>query len=486
MGGLSKKAYQLEKMQGSREIPGLILDGGNLLFKQQRLSPGLLQQAKITAAGIIDSYNIMNYAAVAVGTYDLAGGLSFLREQAARAEFTWLSANLVRKSDLKPLFPASLIRPVGSISVGVIGLTGLDGTNRFEENEDAVLVSWQEVLPDIVADLAGKCDLLILLSNNTTEENQKIAESFPAIHIIIQSTPRPGNIVPELKNKSLIFQTGKQGKYLGWMSINWQESKTWGRAGAAKELATKKQELDGINGRISRIERREKKEALPANKSYQNLLASRDRLLSEIVFLENELQDMKESGQTPSTFENHFIALDVNMPDQPEVKKIVEATKASVNLAGRDQAGRAQSSPALPELMLEKLAFTGWETCTPCHSPQAAFWQKTAHASAYQTLAGQEQQFNLDCLPCHVTAEYKDIKISDNDAALLSLPAQLQQVGCEVCHGPGKDHAATQDPKVVTRKPEISICTRCHTSERDEGFNYENDLERIACPASKR
>jgi hypothetical protein len=428
----------------------------------------------------------MHYDAVAVGTNDLAAGLSFLQDQATRSEFAWLSANLVRKSDLKPLFAASLIRPVGSLSVGIIGLTGSGGAIRFQDNEDALLLPWQKALPDIVADLAAKCDLLILLSNNGPAQNQAIAESFPDIHIIIQSAPRSGNIAPQLQNKSLIAQTGKQGKYLGWMLVNWQMSKTWGRAGAAQELATKKQELDGINGRMSRMERRERKEDLAANSSYQNLLASRETLLSEIIFLENELHDLQESGLAPATFENHFVALDVNLPDQPDVKQIVEATKQKVNKAGRSQAGVSATSPAQPELQLEKLAFTGWMTCGPCHIPQTDFWKKTGHAAAYQALSEEEQQFNLDCLPCHVTAEYKDMKISSNDAVLLSLPAVLQQVGCEVCHGPGKNHAASQSPADISRKPDASVCTRCHTSERDENFNYDNDVEQIACPASQR
>jgi hypothetical protein len=316
-------------------------------------------------------------------------------------------------------------------------------------------------------------------------QNQEIAGSFPDIHIIIQSTPRSGNINPQLQNRSLIVQTGKQGKYQGWMLVNWQKSKTWGREGATKDLATKKQELDGITGRISRIERREKNKDLPANTSYQNLLVSREQLLSEIIFLENELYDLKDSGQTPSTFENYFIALDVNLPDHPAVKKIVDAAKEGVNQSGRSQAGESATIAAQPELQLEKLPFTGWITCAVCHTKQTDFWKKTGHASAYQTLVEQEQQFNLNCLSCHVTAEYKDMKISDDDAALLALPAILQQVGCEVCHGPGRNHAATQDPAAISRKPEPSICTRCHTSERDEQFNYSNDIERIACPASQ-
>ena len=486
MGGLSKKAYQIEKIQKLHELPYLTLDGGNLLFKLDRLSTAQLKQAKITAEGITDSYNLMGYDAVAVGKNDLAAGLSFLEEQTVRARFTWLSANLVRKSDTEPIFSASMIRKVGDISVGIIGLTAYDGKVHFQDNENAAILPYDMVLPGLVADLSKKCDMLVLLSNNMPRQNQEIAESYPGIHIIIQSASSSKNSAPRLHNKSIIMHTGNKGKYLGWMLVNWQKSKTWGRAGTTKKLATKKQELDGINGRITRIERREKKEDLPANTSYQNLIVTKDRLLSEIIFLENELRDLKEAGLSPSIYENNFIPLDVHLPDQPEVKKIVDSAKLRVNITGRNQAEESVTSPSISELQLEKLPFTGWMTCALCHSPQTAFWNKTGHASAYQTLVEQEQQFNLDCLPCHVTTGYKDITISTNDAALLSLPEVLKQVGCEVCHGPGKNHAASQDPAAISRKPDTSICISCHTPERDEEFNYENDLERIACPASKQ
>jgi len=486
LGGLSKKAYQLEKTRELYDVPSLTVDGGNLLFKHENPAPALLEQMTLTAKGIIDAYNLMQFDAVAVGQNDLTAGLSFLKEQASRSKFPWLSANLVQKSDRKPIFSASLIRKFDNLTVGIIGLTGYDTKVRFNKDEDAVILPWQEVLPDQIADLSSRCDLLVLLSNNTTKENQEIAESFEDIHLIIQSSPRSGNSNPQLINKSLITQTGKQGKYLAWMLINWQQSKTWARKGSIKELSIKKQELDGINGRISRIERRVKKEDLSENSSYQNLLLSRDNLLSRIIFLENDVHELKSTGNAPATYEHNFIALDLKLPDQADVEEIVKATKKNVNQAGRSSAAKAAIARDHEEVPIEKLVFAGWQVCSKCHGPQTDFWEKTAHSSSFQTLVEQEQQFNLDCLPCHVTAEYETTKISDNDSVLLFLPAALRQVGCEVCHGPGKIHAASQDPSRVSRKPAASICLRCHTPERDEEFNYENDLIRIACPANPR
>jgi 2',3'-cyclic-nucleotide 2'-phosphodiesterase (5'-nucleotidase family) len=193
----------LEEIQKLHDLPDLTLDGGNLLFKQERLAPGLLMQEKITAEGIIESYNLMGYDAVAIGRNDLAAGLGFLQDQAAASKFTWLSANLVSKSNGEPLFSPSLIRKVGDISVGIIGLTDIKEAQRFQEEEGAVLLPWQTVLPKLVADLTPKCDLLILLSNNEPKQNEEIATSFTDIHIIIQSTPSARN--PYGQNR----QTGK-------------------------------------------------------------------------------------------------------------------------------------------------------------------------------------------------------------------------------------------------------------------------------------
>lgn len=484
MGGLSKKAHQLEKIQNRYELPTLTLDGGNLLFKYEQIAPALLHQATIGAEGIIQAYNLMHYDAVGIGRNDLAAGLDFLQEQASRAQFALLSANLVRRSDRQPIFAPSLIRKLDHLTIGIIGVTGHEGRIPFQADEDAVVLPWQEVLPTRVAELSGKCDMVILLSNYATRENTEIANTLSGIHLIIQSSPRRGNSNPKLVNNTLMVQTGKEGKYLGWMLVDWQSSKSWGRRGAVKDLTVKKRELDGINGRISRIERREKKEDLAANNSYQNLLKKKEQLHATINFLQSELSDSRKSGHPPSTYENNFVVLDENLPDQPEVKKIVRAIKEEINRAGRTRAAAAAGAARKPAISLGDSPFTGWRTCAECHEPQTDFWDKTDHSVAYQTLVEEEQQFNLDCLPCHVTAEYGATRISDDQAVLLALPRELQQVGCELCHGPGKPHAVSRDPKKISRKPAAAICLRCHTPERDEEFNYENDLIRIGCPAS--
>jgi hypothetical protein len=48
-------------------------------------------------------------------------------------------------------------------------------------------------------------------------------------------------------------------------------------------------------------------------------------------------------------------------------------------------------------------AYLGVEACLGCHGAAYEVWKKTRHAGAYQTLARDHKEYNLDCVGCHVT-----------------------------------------------------------------------------------
>jgi hypothetical protein len=481
LGGLSKKAYKIDEITDYHQLPVLNLDGGGLFFKEEKLLPAMLQQAKITAQGIVDAYNLLKVDAVGVSRRDLAGGLAFLQEQAQRSNFKWLAANLVTKSNSTPIFQKTAIMEVGPHKVGIIGLINSESPFAFTEKEDAVILPWQDVLPELVAEMTVRCDMLILLSNNSSNVNREIAETFKDIHIIIQAMASKRNSPVSLINNTLILHTAKQGKYLGWMLIDWQKSRSWGSDSLRIEVSKKKQELDGLNGRIKRYEKRLSQEELADHKSYQKLLENRDSLIFTISGLEMEMDRMDEEGLAPSTYESNVVALETSIPDQPEMLKIVENTKQKVNEVGRARARAAKQKKAQPSASIANGSYTGWQACVQCHKPQTDFWKTTGHFKAFQTLVDAGQHYNLNCLPCHVTSSQYLTSAAD-DSDILSLPAEFQLVGCEVCHGSGRQHISAPGPENILRKPVESVCRKCHTPARDENFSYENDLQKIACP----
>jgi hypothetical protein len=480
LGGLPKKAYQINELQKKNAVPSLVLDGGSLLFKTKRITPGLAEKAAITAKGIAQAYNKMGYHAVGIARRDLAGGLAFLKEISSQAEFPLLSANVVYKSTGATVFTPKLLQTVGSLSIGIIGITGSSTPSPFDKTEDAEILPWEDVLPDITTELSKTSDMIILLSNHKLMENTKIARTVPGIHLIIQSGESTANLAPIKIDNTLIFQTAKQGKYLGWMEIHWLDTHIWEDNTLKNELILKKKELDKTNQQIkSLLQDHKTPETTKTNDTYQALKEKKERLLNESKRLATMI-DQQHREHPSSTYTNHFVALRNNLPDDPQVLKIVDSTKHEVNKLEKERALQQLSKEAFNQDESARFGYTGWQFCARCHHTQAAFWKKTGHANAYKTLVDKQQNFNLDCLPCHVTYDpgNKSVKLKD----ILSFPDDLLTVGCELCHGSGTFHNEDPAKQSMVPRPAEKICNRCHTPKRDDNFIYQKDIKVIACP----
>ncbi len=480
LGGLSKKAFQLNRLRENSGRPVLVLDSGNLLFKPWPLTGARLDQARIAASGIVQAYNLMHFDAVAVGSIDLAGGLDFLLDLDQQAAFPWLSANLVRRSDASPLFRPYTIINRGGLTVGVIGITADNARPQPVLPAEVVIRPWRRVLPETVAKLKDKCDLVILLSNYSLAENRAIANSVADIGLILQSSPSPANLVPTVVKNTLICRTGKQGKYLGWLRINQQKAGQWESDDLQKIINEKKQELAGINNQMNRLRNELGPEEVAGHQGYAGLETYREQMLASIRELEQESEKRQQEGPAPAGFSNSYISMATSLPDQPEVLALVKRIKADISRAGQRASRAKTATPAgqsgkKPGNRLDQ--YTGWPACGQCHPQQAAFWQTTRHGTAYQTLVAQQQQFNLDCLTCHVTPA-----LTDQGQSLLTLPRPLRSVGCETCHGPDRGHGNQPAAVPLARQPAEEICRRCHTPDHDQNFNYLEKRALISCP----
>lgn len=421
----------------------------------------------------------MTYNAVGIASQDLAAGLDFFNQITQQSRFPWLSANLVRKSSGQPIFAPSIIKKTGDITVGVIGITDPNASSLLTKENDAMILPWQEVLAKQAKDIANKCDLLILLSNQTFSENQKIAEKVPQIHLIIQSGTSPTNLPPQKTNNTLIMQTEKQGKHLGELQVNWHKSGIWG-SDKVKLLQQKRSMEDSLSWRLKRYRKKgDPKKIFLSNpdklNAYHNLVKKHEQLTDEIKIIEEEIKQEKRQGVTASTYSNRFYAMETSLPDDQEVAAIVTETAEEVNLIGMKIAKRKKPADSSDQGHTP-LNFVGTDTCVSCHAEQKNIWKTTRHAKAYKTLVDRNQQFNLDCIPCHVTGV-----ITGEEPFALSLEPNMQKVGCEACHGPGKQHINNPEQWPLPQKPQAEICLRCHTPDQDDSFDYEKDIQRLGC-----
>ena len=117
--------------------------------------------------------------------------------------------------------------------------------------------------------------------------------------------------------------------------------------------------------------------------------------------------------------------------------------------------------------------YIGSKACAECHEVEFQNYEKfskKAHSDqSVKTMAKDltEDELN-ECFHCHATGYGKP----GGFVSFESTP-EMGHAGCEVCHGPGYDHAEEQDPDLIKGKLTIEDCETCHNSDRVAAFDFK-------------
>ncbi len=173
---------------------------------------------------------------------------------------------------------------------------------------------------------------------------------------------------------------------------------------------------------------------------------------------------------TGSYFTNRLIPLRRSLPRDEKT-----ATEMR-HLDGQIAAINLRNAPPPAPREPGRAYFVGDAKCGACHKEALAFWKKTVHAEAWQTLVEVGKQNDYKCTGCHVTG-YGQVGGSS-----LGHTDRLRDVQCEVCHGPGSIHVAEKgldEPSSVHKEAPASTCIGCHTEQHSDTFQYEAYLRDI-------
>jgi hypothetical protein len=165
--------------------------------------------------------------------------------------------------------------------------------------------------------------------------------------------------------------------------------------------------------------------------------------------------------------------------------------------------------------------YVGVNNCKMCHKTeekgnQFGIWSETKHATALETLMGDEAlkiaeerglealpSESAECLPCHTTGYGQggyevlstDFVADEANKKAVKKNNALASVSCEVCHGAGKNY---KSKKIMTGifdgsisadsvglvMPSEETCLGCHNDKSPafSGFDYEALSAKIAHP----
>jgi len=244
--GLARVATRVAAIR--KETPNvLLLDGGDtiegvapqyLQSRRDRFGALLASEGAPDADPMMRAMNAMGYDAMAVGNHEFNFGLSVLRKAEKDAAFPWISANTRNAKDGSPAFPEYVVKSVGGVRVGILGLTTPNIPNWEPEANRPGLV-WEDpvatakrLVPKLRAD--HKCDLVVVLFHSgievdpatgvpdgTEAENRvaAVAREVPGIDLIL--TGHSHRLVPLTRLHGVpVVQPGRWGEALDRVDVD--------------------------------------------------------------------------------------------------------------------------------------------------------------------------------------------------------------------------------------------------------------------------
>ncbi len=167
---------------------------------------------------------------------------------------------------------------------------------------------------------------------------------------------------------------------------------------------------------------------------------------------------------TKSAFES--MPVDNTYPDDEEMVKLVaQNDKDLEDYYARMRTQYAQNSTDDRTQPRQPKPFVTVNKCRECHPAEFTAWSKTRHARSYNDLMKDSRASNPECVSCHTTG----FKLQGGFTSIAET-ADLTQVQCEMCHGPGVIHSrrANKNYGAVS----MNTCVQCHNRANSPRFDY--------------
>jgi 2',3'-cyclic-nucleotide 2'-phosphodiesterase (5'-nucleotidase family) len=214
MGGILRRAGLLRLLEGEKKGPFLQVDAGNFLFESKDFPESLLESRKIQARALVKAHEKMGLEVLVPGDKDFALGLPIFQELLGKSKIKIVAANLL--SDGKPLFPGSAVFEKkdadGKLArIGVIGLVGETIGYPPPFTVEPRLAAFEREK----AALAGKVDIIVVLSHSGMEADLEFAKKVKGVALIVGAHSQSFTQDPVVENGISIVQSSYRNQYIG-------------------------------------------------------------------------------------------------------------------------------------------------------------------------------------------------------------------------------------------------------------------------------
>jgi hypothetical protein len=449
LGGIDHAAALLGTHAGAAPHR-LLLAAGPLFFEDPKLDPESREQDLWKAEALAAALGRLDLGAWAPGVNDFAPGTAKVRELLESTGAKLLAANLKASPSELPVFNTALF-DVGQYRVGVAGIGAVPDTIGPEEDRVRALEQAAAALN------AAGAQIRVALIAAPRGDGLRLAEKVPGFDVIAlgkasdEGDANDAPFPPTLVGDTLVLQTPNHLQALAYVDL-FVVGGSFDFADAGGIVANERR-----RSLASRLEELRRRQALWAATPKSDPEQGR-AMQAEIKRLQEQSDALTREGALAAPVKGssllyRLLEVRESAGSDPEVAGAMSQYYRRVNEHNREAFKDKKPLPAPPGTA----SYVGQAECASCHAEADAFWQKTGHAGAYETLSDQFKEFNLDCVGCHVTGYQRP------GGSTVTHMQTLQDVQCEACHGPGSRHVESSgDTDFITRDPDPKVCGSCH------------------------
>ena len=464
LGDFARVTALVRKAAGGKKA-AMLVDAGGLLFPAGEISPARQAAARLRARFLADQIVKLPFGGIALGPSDLALGTDGVKPKR-------LAANLASAPSATFVEPSRVVDG-GRIKMGVVGVADVETTSKagLAAQDPA-----EAARAEVARVRASGAEVVILLAPLERPLARTLARTVGADFVIAGKNVGAGMARAESVGPAFLLAPAEELQRIGKLEIVLRgpgPRKADDRlldAGGAVQTQERLAELDRTIAQLDHDIAGWKKD----RDSDAAFVASKSDECGELREERRKLGD--GSWQPPASgsyFVNTLVPIRRNLPRDPALSSDMRRLDRAI--------GEANLRSAEPPVPAEpgRAFYVGGAACVSCHKPAARFWRKTVHAQAWKTLVDVGKEAHDDCVSCHVTG-YGEV-----GGTSLGHTHSLQDIQCEVCHGPGSIHVGKKGKETPfagrLQTPE-SVCVRCHNEKHSDTFAYQAYLRDVLGP----
>ena len=167
---------------------------------------------------IVDAFNLMGCDAVGIGADELRLGAKAFAKVNKKASFPFVSANVVGKGG-RQISDPFIVKNAGGLRWGIFSLMSANASAKAQTPD------WKVLDPastgnQVVEELQGKADIIILLAAMSLQELRVLLPQVPGITIAVAGHNPSGLRRPLQVGGGIVVSSYGYGKYLGVLELS--------------------------------------------------------------------------------------------------------------------------------------------------------------------------------------------------------------------------------------------------------------------------